>query len=118
MNCQTSFAKFTGTKVSAQMNAQWAVLFETKKTSHKTKTLGNPLEEHKEIYFVCMTCLKNHKPFMQSKMSRNNVSTTSQDTIKDIILMAQKAGLYKVTAQLHNHLSRNLKLYPTNYKMK
>ena len=60
------------------MNAQWAALFETKKTSHKTKTLGNPLEEHKEIYFVCITCLKNHKPFMQSKMSRNNVSTITR----------------------------------------
>ena len=33
-----------------------------------------------------------------------------QDTIRNIILMAQKAELYKVTTQLHNHLSRNLKL--------
>ena len=48
-----------------------------KKTSHRTKTLNtcNPLEEHKEIYFVCVTCLNNQRPFMQSKMTRNNAST-------------------------------------------
>ena len=58
-----------------------AALFgETKKTSHRTKTLNtcNPLEEHKEIYFVCVTCLNNQRPFIQSKMARNNASTITR----------------------------------------
>ena len=63
------------------MNPQWAALFrETKKASHRTKTLNtcNPLEEHKEIYFVCVTCLNNQRPFMQIKMARNNASTITR----------------------------------------
>ena len=36
------------------------------------------MEKHKEVYFVCVTCLENHKPFMQSKMTRNNTSTITR----------------------------------------
>ncbi len=69
------------------MNSQWAALFKTKKTtSHKTKPLEShsslesrsSLEKRKQIYFVCLTCLKNHKPFMQCKMTRNNTSSITR----------------------------------------